>query len=69
MPAELAEQPHFRELPVAKHGFGRYGQDIGHFVGAQSAEEAQFDDLTLALVNPCKCLERLIEGHQIAGPL
>lgn len=57
--AHCSSQPGFGKRLIAHHRTGLDGKHLGCFLNAQSAEEPQFDDLTLARVQLCQTLQRI----------
>src|SRR5437763_16943190 len=57
--AQLSIKPCMRQIPFALHGTQRDLQRLGNLCLAQAAEEAQFDDAALALVELCQSVERV----------
>ena len=62
---DRAIQPNLGAAPVASHGDGR---DLEHRCGlfhGEAAKETHFDDLHFAGIDARKCVERVIERHEI----
>src|ERR687892_639713 len=64
-PAQLEQQPRLCQPPVASDCFRRNLESLGYLRLGQSAEEAEFNDASLALVNSGQSGERLVERDQI----
>src|SRR5713226_9352419 len=63
--AQLPQEPDLRHLPIAHDRFGRYLQDLGGLLHAESAKEAQFNNLTLSRVSRGQRRQRIVDSHQI----
>lgn len=62
-------KPGFREPPVAMDGLRRHVERRRRFRDGQSAEEAQFDDAALPVVESLERLQRQIESDEIRSAL
>src|SRR5688572_30287007 len=63
--AELAVEPHARDLPVAADGAGGHAEQPSDVRDREPGEEAQFHDLDHALIDLSQPLQRLVERQQI----
>ena len=62
-------QPRFRDSPFPFHCPRRNIQHLADFFVSQAAEEAEFNDLTLARIQREKILQGIVERDQIDAPL
>ena len=65
VPGQFAQQPAFRDRPLALDGSGRHRQRHRGFLDRQSAEEAQLDNPGLRLVERFEPRERAIEIEDV----
>lgn len=65
VPAQLAEEPGPRHLPVALHRPLGDAEDLGDLAVGQAAEEAQLDDLRHARVRLGQLAEQVVDGDQV----
>lgn len=67
--AQFGLQPGAGEFPVPHHGFRRDFQDGGRLSHAKAAEEAQFDDASLACVDQGQRVESVFKSNQLLRPI
>ena len=65
--AQLTCEPRSSQPPVAHHCLRRYVKDFRRFVHAQSAKEAQLDDLRTPRINLRQRLERVVQRAERGG--
>src|SRR5215471_9305001 len=66
---QLAEEPGFCQFPVAQNGFDGNSEHLCGFVGAQSAEEAEFHNAAFAFVNASERIQSVIQGNHAGGAI
>src|SRR5690242_1350130 len=66
---EFAQEPGARRSPGALHGGDRQARDFADLVDREPGEKAQFDDLTLARVQPGERFERVVERGEVQAAL
>jgi hypothetical protein len=64
---ELTIQPGAGQTPFALHYPWGDLQNFGSLLNAQSAEEFQFDDLTLSRIVFREGVQRVVDGNQVGG--
>src|SRR5499426_1042944 len=67
--ADRMVQPGFCLPPFALNRAGRHLQNLGHFFRRQPAEEFHLNDPAFALVHSRQLRQRLMQRHQLRGPL
>src|SRR5437899_6258362 len=66
---QFAIKPRFGGAPIAHHRDRRYLEHLRRLFHAESAKEAHFDDLHFAWIEPRQRVHRVIERHQVRGPV